>query len=245
MPPKKLLSIISLLAVTLAVFAASGSAMAQTAPSTLRASVAVASDFVQNGLLQTDDDPSLRLALDYEHDNGFFAGGTLTNVAYIADSRFQAPRDTQTTVYAGYLWRRGQWRTSATVSQYVYPDFDGDYDYAQASVSVSYRDRYFLTLAQSSDYLDLYDRSKQIYAGLALPWVHDLEFSASAGRLSFGGDFASSWSYWDIGLSHPFGRFAVDLRFHDNTFNRNSIAGNQTHDHWVVSMTYSLLPLRR
>ncbi len=218
---------------------------AQAPPHTLRASVALASDYVQNGLLQTNNEPSLRLAIDYEHDNGLYAGGTLTNVDYVFESRLQQPRDSQTTVYTGYLWTRGQWRTNLTLSHYLYPDFERDYDYTQTSLGASYRDRYFVTLAYSSDYLDLYDRAKQVSAGLALPWIQDLEFSLSAGRLSFGGQFASSFSYWDVGLSRPFGRFALDLRYHDNSFDRNSIAGNLTEDQWVVSMTYSLLPLPR
>ena len=224
---------------------ASGDSCGQTAPNMLRASFAIASDYVQNGLLQTDDEPSMRLAVDFQHDSGLFAGGTLTNVDYLSETRLQEPRDTQTTVYTGYLWSRGQWRTNMTLSHYLYSDFERDYDYTQTSVSSSYRDRYFVTIAYSSDYLDLYDRSKQIYTGLALPWIHDLEFSLSAGRMSFGGRFADSWSYWDVGLSRAFRRFAVDLRYHDNSFHRNSIAGNQTHNQWVVSMTYSLLPLPR
>ena len=220
-------------------------AVAQNAADALRASIAVSSDFVQNGLLQTNDGPTFRLAFDYEHKSGFFAGGMLANIDYVAESDFRTPRDTQATVYAGYVWHRDQWRTNVTVSQYEYPGIERNYDYTQASVTVSFRDRYFLSLVKSGDYLEFYDRSDQIYAGFALPWIQNLEFSASAGRLSFGGQFASSFSYWDIGLSRPFGRLALDLRFHDNSFNRNSIAGNLTHNQWVLSMTYALLPFQR
>jgi len=215
---------------------------AQTTTDRLRASVTIASDYVQNGLLQTNDDPSLQLALDYEHENGFFLGGALSNVDYLADSGLSNSRESQGTLYAGYLWRRNQWRTNVAVSRYIYPDFERDYDYWYGSATVSYRDRYFVSAAYSSDYLDLYDRTKQVSAGLALPWIQDIEFSATIGHLGFGGRFASSYSYWNAGISRPFGRIAVDVRYHDSDFDRDSIAGNQTHNQWVISMTWSPLP---
>ena len=207
----------------------------------LRASVTIASDYVHSGLLQTDDDPSLMLSVDYELENGFFSGATLGNVDYVSDERLSSSRDSQITVYAGYQWRRDQWRTSVTLSRYIYPDFERDYDYWYGSATVSYRDRYFASAAYSNNYLDLYDRTKQIRTGFALPWVGDIEFSATVGRFSFSGRRAETFSFWNIGISRPFGRVAADLRYHDNTLDRNSIAGNLTHDQWVVSMTLPLL----
>ena len=42
-------------------------ANAQTSGNQLRASITVSSDLVQNGQLQTNDDPALQLSVDYEH----------------------------------------------------------------------------------------------------------------------------------------------------------------------------------
>ena len=220
-------------------------AAAQSAREPLRAAVTLASDLVQYGLLQTDGGPSARFAIDYEHASGLFAGGSLANVEYRAESGFATPRDVQAVVYGGYVWRRDQWRTNVVVSRYEYPDIERDYDYTQLSVSASYRDRYFFTAAHSSDYLDIYDRARQLQAGIALPWIRDLEFSLSAGWLDYSGFFAAEFSYWNVGLSRPFGRLAVDLRYHDSSLDRHNIAGNLTHDQWVVSMTWSILPLQR
>jgi len=220
-------------------------ANAQTSGNQLRASITVSSDLVQNGQLQTNDDPALQLSVDYEHRSGFFAGGSHTNVEYLVDERLASSRDSQTTAYVGYSWRREQWQTNVTLSHYFYPGFEREYDYTQFSAGASYRDRYFVSVAYSNDYLDRWDQTYLVSTGIALPWIQNLEFSASAGRLSYEGNFAASFSYWNIGLSRPFGRFGLDLRYHDNSFDRNNLAGNLTHDQWVVSTTWSLLPLPR
>lgn len=222
-----------------------GSAIAQAPPDALRASVVLASDYVHNGLLQTGDGPSLRFGLDYEHQIGFFAGATLANVEYSVEARFRTPRDIQATWYAGYFWRRARWAANFSVTRYRYPEIERDYDYTQAAAGISFRERYFLTVSQSSDYLEIYGRKKQIRIGVALPWIRNIEFGVNAGRLRYDGRRAGSYSHWDIGLSRPFGRLALDVRFHDSTLDRANLAGNLTKNQWVVSMTYPLLPLRQ
>ena len=220
-------------------------AFGQTSTDPLRASVSLASDTVHNGVLQTTSGPAVRLAFDYQHDSGFFGGGSLANVEYLFETGFEKSRDIQQTLYAGYVWRNSQWTSAVTVSRYLFPDIERNYDYTQASVSVSYRDRFFVTASHSQDYLDVYEQMKQIRVGVALPWIWNLEFGLNAGRLEYAGRFATEYSHWDIGLSRPVGRFALDLRFHDSTADRISLGGNPTQNEWVFSMTYALLPLQR
>ena len=227
-----------------ALLAVTGAA-AQTSTANLRASVSIASDFVQHGLLQTESGPTIRVTADYEHARGFFAGGALTNVEYQRESDFDNPRDTQATLYVGKSWNRSSWRTNVTLARYLYPDFERDYDYTLLSAGISYRDRYFLTASYSSDYFDIWKRTTNFGAGIALPWIENIEFSASAGRLNYKGRIASSFSHWNVGLTRPFGRFAIDLRFHDTSFEPSTVAGNRTRNQWVFSISRALLPLRQ
>lgn len=230
--------------VALLICAASPS-VAQPVPDKFRAAVTVASDYVLHGLAQTTSGPSLRLSFDYEHPTGFFAGGALANVEYRAERQFSRPREYQAVVYAGYVWRRNDWMANLTLSRYEYPDITISYDYTQLAATLSFRDRYFLTAARSSDYLAIYDDSEYWSAGIAQPWIRDLEFSVNAGRFRTDGYFAASYSFWDIGLSRTAGRFALDLRFHDNTYDRWSLLGNGAGDLWVLSLTHVFLPRDR
>ena len=112
-------------------------------------------------------------------------------------------------------------------------------------MNVSYRDRYFLSVARSGDYLGIYENARQYEAGVALPWIRGIEFGVNAGRFRSRRGFEIDYSYWDAGLSRAFGRLAVDFRFHDTSYGRASLLGNKSGDTWVASLTYALLPVRR
>jgi uncharacterized protein (TIGR02001 family) len=222
----------------------SGAVLAQPAPDPLHGSVTLATDYMLNGLSQTANHPSLRLALDYQHGSGFFAGGVLANVDFDAESRFASPRETQIALYAGYVWRNGDWMSNLTLARYVYPDILIDYDYTQASVNLSFRERFFLTGSRSSSYLSVYDTMELFSAGLAQPLPGQFEFGANAGRFNSGASSDVSYSFWDVGLSRPLGRIALDLRYHANSYSRSSLLGNDAAESWVLSMSYTFLPSR-
>lgn len=230
-------------AAVLAALAGAPPASAQSETGTLHGSVSLSSEYILNGLSQTYDEPSVRVALDFEHQSGFFAGGVLANVGYLAEAPFETPRDTQASLYAGFLWRRNQWMTNLTASTYRYPGIQRSYDYTQAAASVSFRDRYFFAVSRSNDYLSIYDSVELYRAGIAMPLPRNLEFGINAGRFRADGFFGTSYSFWDVGVSRPMGRFALDLRYHDNTYRRYSLFGNDASDLWVLSMTYVFLPL--
>lgn len=235
-----------ILVLLLAAAAALGTnAEAQPGPDRWHAAAAVASDYVLHGLSQLDAGPALHLSFDFEHETGLFAGAALANVDYEFETGFSQGRDSQLTFYSGYVWRRGPWAANATLSRYVYPDSPRDYDYTQLAVTASFRERYFLTAARSNDYLAVYSASGYVRAGIALPWVHGLAFEFNAGRFTTDSAYAESYDFWDVGLSRAVGRFALDLRFHDNSFGRASLLGNANQNMWVLSMSYPLLPRSR
>lgn len=226
----------------LAVVAGPARLGAQPQPDGLRGFVSLSSDYIVNGLSQTYDEPSLRIALDFEHQSGFFAGGSLANVDYRAEERFRTPRDSLVNVYAGYLWKRSQWMTNLTVSRYRYPGIARSYDYTQATANVAYRDRYFFSASRSSDFLSIYDSAQVYRAGMALPVLRGFELGINAGTFRSNGFVDTSFTFWDVGLSRPAGRFSFDLRFHDSSYEYSSLIGNYAGDLWVLSITYAFLP---
>jgi uncharacterized protein (TIGR02001 family) len=216
---------------------------AQPQPDALHGFVSLSSDYVLNGLAQTYDRPSARVSVDFEHQSGFFAGGSLANVGYEAEEQFRTPRDTQINVYAGYVWRRDQWMTNLTLSRYRYPGIERRYDYTQATANVSFRERYFFAVSRASEYLSIYDNADVYRAGVALPWIGGLEVGVNAGHLKSSGFVDTSYDFWDVGLSRPIGSFALDLRYHHNTYEQSSLLGNYARHLWVLSASYAFLPI--
>lgn len=240
MRPRSLLSSVTLIA---ALGLASGT-RAQTGRESLYASITLASDYMRYGLSQTRGDGAWRLALDYEHDSGFFAGGFVANVDYAAET-WRRTRDRQIDLYTGFIWRGADWSTSISLSRYYYPGLYRRYDYTELVTGFGFRDRFFGSAGYSHNYLSL-DRPAYHYeAGIVWPWLWKLELSVDAGRRRAERFRGARYTYWDVGLSRAFGRFSLDLRYHDNTMNRTTLLGDSAGNRWVLSVSYAIAPRAR
>jgi len=220
-------------------------AWSQPQGSELNLSFLLASDYKHNGLSATASGPVARFAADYEHQSGFFAGGFLANVEYYAERYYKTPRDYQVNVYAGYIRRGTTWTTSVSASRYVYPGISFRYDYTQLAVNASFRDRLFFGAGHSDNFLSIDRTAYHYHAGVALPAKWDLEIGINAGRFRSSELFGTEYSFWDIGVSRALRRFAFDLRYHDNTYDRSTILGDGGGDRWVLSVAYALAPSGR
>lgn len=219
------------------------SAQAQLPQGNIRLALLLASDYRHNGLSQTDGDLAARVSVDYARATGWFAGGYLANVGYAAEKNFREPRELEINVYGGYEWRRADWSTNVQLARYVYPDISVDYDYSEASANFAFRDRWFLGFGVSDDYLGVYGTSYLYRGGLALPIYAGLELGVNAGEFRASEVFHTRYGFWDAGLSRIVGRFALDLRYHDNSYYGWSIYGSTgKDDRWVLSATFALAP---
>ena len=221
---------------------AAASAAAQLPAGDLRVSAVLASDYRHNGLSQTGDEISLRAAVDYERAGGLFTGGYVANVDYWAERFFARPRELEIGVYGGYQWRRPNWSTNVQLARYVYPDIEISYDYTEARVNLALRDRYFVSLGTSDDYLGLFGRSTEARAGVVLPLVRQIELGINAGRFEATETGYTKYDFWDIGLSRATGRFALDLRYHDNNYAGASLYGDPGEQEFVLSVAYAIRP---
>jgi uncharacterized protein (TIGR02001 family) len=217
------------------------SALAQRAESSLHAALTLMSDYKHAGLSQSGSEPAAKLSVDYAHRSGFFAGGFLANVEYAAEYGSATPRDLQLDVYAGYEWRGSRWSANAIVSRYLYPDIDIRYDYTQTSLNAGFRDRYFFGASYSRNFFSIDRPAYQYYAGAAVPLPQDMELGINLGRYRSSGLF--SYTFWDIGISKTLRRFALDFRYHDNTYDRTTRLGDGHGDRWVFSVSYAIGPL--
>jgi uncharacterized protein (TIGR02001 family) len=219
------------------------SAEAQLPQGNLRLALLLASDYRHNGLSQTDSDTAARASVDYSRAAGWFAGGYVANVEYAAEARFREPRDLELNLYGGYEWRLSAWSTNIQLARYVYPDASVDYDYGEASANFAFRDRWFLELGASDDYLGVFGTSYRYRGGLALPIFASLELGVNAGEFRATEVFHTRYGFWDAGLSRIVGRFALDLRYHDNSYYGASVYGSTGEDErWVLSATFALAP---
>jgi uncharacterized protein (TIGR02001 family) len=219
------------------------SAESQLPQGNLRLAFLLASDYRHNGLSQTDSDMAARFSVDYARAAGWFAGGYAANVEYAAERNFREPRDVEVNVYGGYEWRRADWASNVQLSRYVYPDASVDYDYSEASANFAFRDRWFLELGASDDYLGVFGTSYRYRGGLALPIFAGLELGLNAGEFRATEVFHTRYGFWDAGLSWIVARFALDLRYHDNSYYGRSIYGSTGEDdRWVLSASFALAP---
>lgn len=218
---------------------------AQQSESDLRVSFSIGSDYKHNGLSVTNSDPTARFVADYQHRSGFFAGGFLSNVEFEAERSFYKPREVEAYLYAGYAWRRRNWATNVSVARYLYPDLTISYDYTQLAANFSFKDKYFFGITRSTDYLSIYRDSYQYRGGFVQRMGLDLEVGINAGKFSSRGTHDIDYSFWDAGVSRAFGRFALDLRYHENSYDRTSLIGESGSDRWVFSASIAIFPRER
>jgi uncharacterized protein (TIGR02001 family) len=220
-----------------------GTAESQLPQGNLHVALLLASDYRHNGLSQTDTDTALRVSIDYARAAGWFAGGHLANVDYAAEEHYREPREIEITAYGGYEWRRSDWSTNVQLARYVYPGIAVDYDYTEASANFGFRDRWFLEFGASDDYLGVYGTSYRYGGGLALPIAGQLELGINAGEFRASEVYHTRYGFWDAGLTRIVGRFALDLRYHDNSFYGSSLYGSAGEDEqWVLSASLALAP---
>lgn len=229
-------------ALAVTVFAFPGDSSGQQVENRLALSATLASDYFSHGLTQTDGDGSWRLAADYTHVSGFFAGGFIANVEYGYESSFRSPRDLQIGYYAGFQAGANDWKINVAASRYRYPDLVRSYDFSQLLVNAAYRDRFHLGAVYSDEWLGVGGRGYGYELGITQPLEWNLELGVSIGRMHLNRFLGSSYTYWDAGLTRVANRFAVDFRYHNASLDRATLLGSPHGDRWVLSVSYAILP---
>lgn len=121
---------------------------------TWNGSLALTSDYVQQGLSQTRGEPALQGGLRALIDNRWTVGAWASSI-----DRYEGPSArAEIDVYAARAWKLSpEWIASLTATHYFYPDDAPQirYDYDEVAASLGYRSTLFATVAWSPNYADV------------------------------------------------------------------------------------------
>ena len=110
---------------------ATGPAFAQETDSfPVDGNIGVTSNYVFRGVTQTGDGAAVQGGLDYAHDSGLYVGTWTSNVNFAGG--------TELDVYGGYSGEAGEVGYDVGVIGYLYPEADGDANFAEAYLGLSY-----------------------------------------------------------------------------------------------------------
>ncbi|RYU56869.1 hypothetical protein EWI61_14180 [Methylolobus aquaticus] len=174
-------------------------------------------NYFYRGYSKSDNRPSLRGNLDYEHDSGFFGGAWLSWVDF-GDGDFPGHSDLEFYPYLGYSHEIDEsFRAELMVSRYIFNDriFGRYSDYNDYSLALHYRD-----VASARVYYadNAYHRGAAfttVELSGRYPVMESLEFSAGAGYNAARQVLEYDSAYWHAGLTWYWSHLAFDFRYID------------------------------
>ncbi|MGD9982499.1 MAG: TorF family putative porin [Hyphomonadaceae bacterium] len=208
--------------ISLAVLATATGVGAAHAEGTVSANIALTSDYVFRGISLSDNGPAVQGGFDYESDL-WYAGVWASNVT----------EGIEMDVYAGFTPTTGPVDWDLGAIGYFYPGADDDgaeFDY------------YELKVGASHDVTDQFTAGAEIYyspenfaeTGDALYWeingtyqINDaFAVDAHYGNQNIeepaGPGTEDDYNTWNIGATHAFHGFEIDLRYHDTDIDAGS-----------------------
>ena len=218
-----------------------GPAHAEISPEKFTTYVSLTSDYRFRGISQSERNPAIQGGVDFQHDNGIFAGVWASTIDFADEAVRSNSRDIEIDYYLGFNKRfASDWSAVLSVVHYAYPDTSFNYDYTELLAGIRFRDRVGLTVAHSENVLGHDARATDYEIDLVQSLGRALEMTATAGYYDIGGDFGQSYFYWNLGLSKQLGWITADVRYHDTSSKARRIFGNDaTRDALVVSLTAS------
>lgn len=182
-------------------------------------SLAVTSDYIQQGISQTQGEPALQGGLRAQLDEHWTVGAWASAI----DRYHVRGASTEIDVYAARAWRLSpDWITSITATHYFYPDDMPyvNYDYDEVTASLGYRSTVFATVAWAPNYGDA---SYEGYADDRSTLSYELSanqpiFAGWSGNVGVGYRdlselFDESYWYGHAGVMLTTDRFTVHLTY--------------------------------
>lgn len=177
--------------------------------------VLLTTDYVFRGVTYSDGEEAAQGGLDIALDSGLYAGFWASTV----DIRSAATaRDAEVNYYAGYNHDLNtDWTLGANVVAYTFPGTAGpvDYDYVEYSIVANYRDRAWLEYSYSPDLFHTSRHTSNIEAYAEWPVAKRLLLGIGAGYYDVSELSGIGYAHWQVGITRPFERFSLDLRYHD------------------------------
>lgn len=173
-------------------------------------------DYVFRGVTYSDGHAAAQLGGDVVLDSGIYFGAWASTIDI--DNGPSRQRDVEVNYYLGYSHDlEGRWSLGANVVAYTYPATSGsvDYDYIEYSAVANYADRVWFEYSFSPDLYHTGYESHDVNVYSEWPIQASWNIGAGAGYYDVSKLSGDGYAYWQLGLSRQFGRFDLDLRYHD------------------------------
>lgn len=172
--------------------------------------VGLVSDYVFDGVSQTDNGPALQVGTTYSMESGFYVGAWASNVdfAYFGDT----DTNLETDWYVGYGWGDESVSFDTGLTLYKYLGTEGDsIDYDEIYFGVTFNENLTLKLWHARDYgnLDYSSNRFKVTYGVEIndSWSMPLEFTYTDPEV---GD---SVNHFKIGAATTVGAVGVELSY--------------------------------
>jgi uncharacterized protein (TIGR02001 family) len=161
------------------------------------------SDYILNGLSQTDGGPAIQPSLEVRFPRGFYLGAWLSNVDFGDDTD-----RIETDLYLGFRGTAGEFSYDFTLYRYYY-DQTG---YCCGEFVARLAAPIYGPLSGSAAYHSFLDGNYAIETGLGLSLPQDFRLSGTFKSDGLG-------ETWTLGLSRPLtDTLRADLRYHDASY---------------------------
>ena len=204
----------TLLALALAAVAAPASA------SSLSSTFTVASDYLFDGVSQTQNDPALQASLDWSHDSGFYLGTWASNV----DFGRTDPAEVEVDFYGGYAasYESG-WGWTTGFAHYSYTGAPSSYDYTEWTVGVTLPTTTTLQ-AWTTDDDALGGEAWRVKAKHSFALPNDFSLDLEATRTTYDDPARADFTHGQIGVSREIGQFKAYFGYSDTNQDNNELA---------------------
>jgi uncharacterized protein (TIGR02001 family) len=173
-------------------------------------------DYVYRGVTRSDGHGAIQLGADVSLESGLYAGVWGSTID-IGDG-VTRQRDLEINYYAGYSYNLSdRWIIGASVVAFTFPGALGsiDYDHEEYSAYLNYDDRIWFEYSQSPDYYNSGVRTHNYELFAEWPVVAPFSLSAGIGHYDVADFSGRAYTYWQLGITRPLGKFDIDLRYHD------------------------------
>ena len=179
--------------------------------------VALTSDYVNRGVSNSDEQVAAQLGFDVSTEVGLFVGVWASTTDLTTGGRHR-PREVD--YYIGYSEHfDNDWSASVSINRYTYPGATGnvDYDYTELATVISVNDRLWFEVAYTDSFYGHGEPAYNLEALASWPLPASLSLAAGVGYFDVSRLAGSAYTYWQIGVSRPFGWVTTDLRYHDTS----------------------------
>lgn len=204
----------ALLALALAAAAAPVSA------NSLSSTFTLASDYLFDGVSQTQNDPALQASLDWSHDSGFFLGTWASNVDFGPGD----PADIEIDFYGGYAAEyESGWGWTAGFARYTYAGAPSSYDYTEWTAGITFPTTTTLQLWVADDEA-LGGDAWRLKAKHSVALPNDFSLDLEATRTEYDNPTRNDFTHGLVGVSREFGAFKAYLGYSDTNQRDNELA---------------------